>query len=86
MLYPIDASLVLDEVRHLCTQGAWVTAERVARSLGRVSDGDDIAASIRAVLDDLVGIGDLDKGPPPSSLSFSPKEPTVVAYRPVPRQ
>ena len=83
MPYPIDRRLVLDEVRRLCTQGAWVTAERVARSLGRLSDGDDAAASVRAVLDDLVVVGDLEKGAPPRTLSFSPKDPTVVAYRPV---
>jgi hypothetical protein len=84
MPYPIDRSLVLDEVRRLCGQGAWVTAERVARSLGRLSDGDDSAASVRVVLDDLVGLGDLERGLPPRSLSFSPREPTVVSYRPVP--
>jgi len=78
MPYPVDRNVVLDEVRRLCGQGAWVTAERVARSLGRVSDGADSAVSVRAVLDDLVGIGDLEKGPPPTSSSFSPREPTVV--------
>lgn len=83
MPYPIDQSLVLDEVRHLCTLGAWVTAERVARSLGRLSNGDDIAASVRIVLDDLVVLGDLEKGPPLSPWSSSP---AVVAYRPVPWQ
>jgi hypothetical protein len=84
VLYPIDQSIVLDEVRRLCTLGAWVTAERVARSLSRTDDGADIAVSVRAVLENLVGIGDLEKGPPYAPGSFSPREPTVVAYRPVP--
>ena len=70
-------------MRRLCAQCAWVTAERVARSIGRLSEADDIAASVRVVLDDLVGIGDLATGPPPGSPSFSPTQPTVVAYRPV---
>jgi hypothetical protein len=79
--YPIDHTLVLDEVRRLCGLGAWVTAERVAASLGRLSEGDDIAASVRIVLDDLVVMGDLEKGPPPWPWS---SEPAVAAYRPVP--
>jgi hypothetical protein len=86
MPYPIDQNVVLNEVRRLCSLGAWVTAERVARSLGRVEDGADTAASVRVVLDRLVGGGDLEKGPPRSTSSFSPSEPNVVAYRPVPGQ
>ena len=81
--YPIDHSLVLDEVRRLCMRGAWVSAERVATSLSRLSEGDDIAASVRIVLDDLVVLGDLEKGPPAEPLSFSS---AGVAYRPVPWQ